>query len=124
MVQLAARALPKGAVRDRYRAEFLAELPGLTHRQQTGYAIGVLSRALALRTAVTSQAHTSGGLDTMTTKTNTRPLLCRLNVHHKWERRTTEDGARFRQCARCGKDDSRQSGPLDRAGFGAGIGGL
>ncbi len=60
----------------------------------------------------------------MTRKTNTRPLLCRLNLHHEWVRRTTEDGARFRQCTRCGKDDSRRSGPMDSAGFGAGIGGL
>jgi hypothetical protein len=121
MVRLAARALPKGAVRDRYRAEFLAELYGLRRWQQTRDAIGVLSCALALRTAVTSQQHLSGGLDNMTSKTKTRPLLCRLNLHHEWKRRTTEDGARFRQCARCRKDDSRGSGPMDSGGFGAGI---
>jgi hypothetical protein len=121
LVRLAARALPTGAVRDRYRAEFLAELCGLTRRQQTRYAIGVLSRAMALRTAVTTPEYLAGGLDTMTSKTSTRPLLCRLNLHHEWKRRTTEDGGRYRQCALCGKDDTRHSGPVDGAGFGVGI---
>jgi hypothetical protein len=124
MVRLATRALPKGAVRDRYRAEFLADLYGLTRWQQTRYALGILSCVRALRTAVTSKENLVRGLDTMTSKTNNRPLFCRLNLHHEWKRRTTEDGAPYRQCVRCGKDDSRRSGPLDSAGFGAGVGGL
>ncbi len=49
----------------------------------------------------------------MKTKTGTRPLLCRLNVHHVWKRRRNEEGGSYRQCARCGKDDHRQNGPMD-----------
>jgi hypothetical protein len=33
-----------------------------------------------------------------------KPLLCRLNMHHKWERRSTEDGKGYLKCTACGKD--------------------
>ena len=33
-----------------------------------------------------------------------KPLLCRLNMHHKWERRSTEDGKGYVKCTACGKD--------------------
>jgi hypothetical protein len=39
----------------------------------------------------------------MTTPSST-PLLCRLNVKHHWVMQSTEDGARFKRCTRCGKD--------------------
>ncbi|MCY7401704.1 MAG: hypothetical protein LH477_12280 [Nocardioides sp.] len=32
------------------------------------------------------------------------PLLYRLGVHHVWRTASTEDGRRYRRCARCGKD--------------------
>src|SRR4051812_38242677 len=47
-VSLAALCLPKGIARERYRAEFLAELPGLTNRQQMRHAAGVLTHAGSL----------------------------------------------------------------------------
>ena len=44
------------------------------------------------------------------------PLLCRLNMHHRWQLRHTEDGGRFRQCRRCGKDRNEPPrGPGDWA---------
>lgn len=51
-VGLAARALPTRADRDRYEAEFLAELHDLPSGAQLRYAAGVLSQTLALRAAL------------------------------------------------------------------------
>ncbi len=133
-VRLAARALPAGAVRERYQAEFLAELHGMTSRAQTRHANEVLSRAWSLRTAVTSHGQLAGGtasgpedegegarFDIMATKTSALPLLCQLNLHHHWRWHSTDDGARYRQCVRCDKDDYRTKGPLDQNGFGVGV---
>jgi hypothetical protein len=120
-VRLAARALPKGAVRDRYSAEFLAELPGLTEGQQTRHAIGVLTHVWALRAAVSSQGQPAGGTDVLTTRTDAIPLLCRLNLHHVWRWFSTDDGSRYRQCVRCDRDDHRTRSPLDQNGFGVGV---
>jgi hypothetical protein len=105
VVKLSARALPRGPVRDRYRDEFLAELHGMSRRRQTRHSVGILSRAWALRVAVEGQGRLAGGTDDVTTQTRTRPLLCRLNLHHVWRMCITEDGARYRRCTRCGKDD-------------------
>lgn len=33
-----------------------------------------------------------------------KSLLCRLNFRHEWHREFTEDGNRYKRCARCGKD--------------------
>jgi hypothetical protein len=38
-----------------------------------------------------------------------KPLLCRLNVRHKWHTESTDDGGRYARCQRCGKDET---GPL------------
>jgi len=35
---------------------------------------------------------------------NGRTLMCRMNLHHVWRTRNTEDGSRYLCCARCGKD--------------------
>ena len=33
------------------------------------------------------------------------PLLCRLNIHHKWQAVTNpEDNHRYTRCVHCGKD--------------------
>ena len=40
----------------------------------------------------------------MSTPTPRKPLLCRLNMRHKWERRSTEDGTGYLKCMACGKD--------------------
>ena len=54
----------------------------------------------------------------------TKPLGCRLNLHHVWERRSTPDGGRYRRCARCGKDKfDGPAGSGDWAGGGSAFGG-
>jgi hypothetical protein len=45
-----------------------------------------------------------------------KPLACRFGWH-KWVRRSTSDGAPFRQCARCGTD-AGESKAAPGAGFG------
>ncbi|WP_167525102.1 hypothetical protein [[Micrococcus luteus] ATCC 49442] len=37
-------------------------------------------------------------------------LLCKKNVRHDWHVETTDDGGRYRQCARCGKYQTGGSG--------------
>ncbi len=32
------------------------------------------------------------------------PLMCRLNLRHRWKVFSTEDGNRWKGCARCGKE--------------------
>ena len=121
-VRVAARAVPDGALRDRYRQELLAELFGMPRGRQVRHSLGVLSHAWALRSALTDQ-HPAKELGMSTPR---RPVLCRLHLHHSWRTRSTEDGGRYRQCVRCGKDQNpRRRGPGDWAGgnFGGGSGG-
>jgi hypothetical protein len=117
LVRLAARALPAGAARNRYRDEFLAELHGLPRRQQIRHARGVLAHAVALRAAVTAEP-LAGGLDVVASTAVRMPLRCRLDLHHDWRTRRNEDGERFRQCTKCGRDQYRGNGPQDESGLG------
>jgi hypothetical protein len=110
-VVTATLVLPRGSSRNRYQQEFLAELHFIdTSAPQLRFSVGILSRAWTLRRALTEE-------NTMLHETLPRaPLLCRLNVHHHWHTETTEDGARYRRCRRCGKDHPGQgSGPGDWA---------
>lgn len=43
------------------------------------------------------------GLDS-TKSARRKPLLCLLNLHHKWRWESAPDGGRYRRCANCGKD--------------------
>jgi len=44
-------------------------------------------------------------------------IFCRLNVHHQWETRSTEDGGRYSRCAWCYKDGTGKWGnPIDPFG--------
>lgn len=118
-VELAVRALPDWHDRLRYRAEFLAELHDLPPAAQLRYAAGVLSQTFALRTALGS-APSRVEEDAMTiTKTRTFFWRCRVLRWHRWVKRSTEDGARYLRCARCGRDRNDTNwGPL-----GVGLGG-
>jgi hypothetical protein len=51
-----------------------------------------------------------------------KPLLCRLNVHHKWVRRLNPEGGDYLQCKACGKDryDVERHDPDIGSGFAAG----
>lgn len=51
-IDLAVRALPSRADRDRYYAEYVAELYGLPPATQLGHVAGFLSQAFALRAAL------------------------------------------------------------------------
>ena len=102
LVELAARMLP-AAHRERYRREFTAELQFIPRANQLRYATQVLSRTWSLRLALTEPAPEVIGESTMK-KASTRPLSCRLHLWHQWRRHFTEDGARYKACAKCGKE--------------------
>jgi hypothetical protein len=76
VVGLAATLQPTASDRQRYRAEFLAELHGRPRGQQLRFAVGVLSRAPALRAA----------LGTHRTEESDMPstLRCRVLRWHRW----------------------------------------
>lgn len=62
--------------------------------------MGALTTTWALRQAVTKEK------DMTTTPTKARkPLLCRLNIHHRWVSEHSPSGGFYRRCAKCGKDD-------------------
>ena len=46
-----------------------------------------------------------------------RPLLCRLNVRHKWHTESTDDGGRYLRCQRCGKDETGPVGDGSNRGM-------
>jgi hypothetical protein len=110
--------LPRGEIRDRYRYEFLAELPGLTRTQQSRHALTVLTHSWALRSAVKTHRSTPPLEVEMSQRTPSDPLLCRTNLHHRWVEQKNADGESYLRCSRCGKDrydveppDGPRSGP-------------
>jgi len=56
-----------------------------------------------------------------------KPLLCRLNLHHRWRPERSPDGEWYRRCANCGKEDpgsfTEKTVDLIGPGGGCGIGG-
>ena len=113
-VRLAAVVLPSSDLRDRYRHEFVAELYGMGRAHQMTYATRVLLSAWTLRRAITTSPHERVAEESgMTTNEAPAPFRCRFNLRHRWVYRWTEEGVRYRQCARCGKDDHRSNGPAD-----------
>ncbi len=107
IIELAARMLPSSH-RDRYCYEFTAELHFLPRDEQLRYALQVLSRAWALRAALSAPASASIGETTMT-EVAARPLHCRLHLWHHWRTCHAEDGHRYKACAQCGKEIARSS---------------
>jgi len=95
-------ALPRGAVRNRYRQELLAELHASAPQDRTGYTVGVVTHAWGLRRAVKDDEPVA-----KETTMRTKPLTCRLNLHHVWHTYSTDDGTRYLKCARCGKEYTR-----------------
>jgi hypothetical protein len=106
IVWAATRVLPHGPARDRYRQEFLAELHGLGRARQVRHAFGVLSRSWALRVAVNTPSDAVAADMEIVFPRRRGPLSCRLNLGHQWTTVRTEDGGRYRQCQRCGKDET------------------
>jgi hypothetical protein len=98
-IGLAVLALPRRADRERYAAEFLAELHHLSPPDQLRHTAGVLSRAVALRAAL------AGSPSSEEEPMSRVPFWrCRVFHWHDWARRSTSDGGRYEQCRRCGKD--------------------
>ena len=103
-VGLTARVLPSLADRERYRAEFLAELHELPPAGQLRYAAGVVSQAFALGAAL-GNVRSLVEEDAMTRTTHPVPFWrCRVLRLHRWVRHSTEDGGRFEACSHCGED--------------------
>ena len=49
---------------------------------------------------------------------STKPLLCRLNLHHRWHVERNPMGEPYRRCLKCGKDATGNQGPPpDAAAF-------
>jgi hypothetical protein len=107
-VELAARVLP-AEHRARYGLEFIAELYGMPKAQQRRHSARVLTSAWALRAALEAAPGTNG--ETAMTSIR-KPLTCRLNLHHRWRWLSTEDGGRYVQCEKCGKDRDRSGSHL------------
>lgn len=116
LVRVAARLLPAGELRERYRQEFQAELHALRSGAQLRYSLGVLTHVLALRMAV--------GGDRVTLETagfgKHRPLLCRLHLHH-FEPCHNPDGEFYLRCRRCGTDRDDPHGRSDDTNIGGNI---
>lgn len=110
VVRLSTGVLPAGEVRHRYRQELLAEMYSMSRAEQTAHTLSVMTHALSLRAAVTSDERPAEE-----TEMNRHPITCRMNLHHVWHTESTEDGVRYRRCVRCGKDDD--SGPPNPNGM-------
>jgi hypothetical protein len=102
VVELALRVLPQGDVRHRYERELVAELYGLDRGRQARYVLGVLVSVWSLRAAVTAEQYTLRE-EAMGHVIHRRPLLCRVNLYHRWRTGNTEDGSIYQYCDRCGK---------------------
>jgi hypothetical protein len=105
LADLAAVLLPSWS-RDRYAAEFHAELAELGPAARWAHASGLLLTAPLLRiTVVRAQALAAGFHPT---------IGCLTGVRHRWRATWNEDGERYQRCRRCGADHTpSRSGPLD-----------
>ena len=111
-IEIAVRALPTRADRERYYREFVAELYDLPPGTQLRHVTGFLSQAFALRAAlgaspspVEEQAMSQG-----------RKLLCHVLRRHHYKWYSTEDGSRYRACAYCHRESPGNQGPPILAG--------
>ena len=98
VTRAALHAIPPGGARDRWQQELISELYGLSSRQQVRHTLGVVTRAPALRAAVTDRDRI------IEENIMRKPIRCRLHLH-KFLVASTEDGSRFLRCRRCGKED-------------------
>ena len=111
LVAISVRALPAGAVRDRYHEEFLAELHHLPRPRQAEHALQILTHAAALRAATAGHAEPAPK-ETVMSHHHFVPISCRLNLFHSWRTRSTDDGGLYLQCHLCGKDRTGDDRPL------------
>jgi hypothetical protein len=103
-VAVAVAALRTAEDRERYRAEFLAELFDLSPREQLRHMSGVLATIVALRAAL-GRSPSPIAEDAMTLSIPpVRSWRCRVLRWHSWVLRSTDDGGLYHLCARCGLD--------------------
>jgi hypothetical protein len=95
----ALHVIPPGPARVRWQHELVSELYGLSSREQARHTLGVITRVPALRAAVTDRERIIEE-DVMR-----KPVRCRLSFH-QYRVASTEDGARFLRCRRCGREDT------------------
>lgn len=95
MVGIAVEALP-AEHRNRYQAEFLAELSFVPEHEQTRYALRVMAGSVALRTALLDQPRPIEEVIIMG-----KPMRCRLRLHAWRVRRNEEDATPYELCVRC-----------------------
>ena len=116
-IDLAVRALPSRADRDRYYAEYVAELYGLPPATQLGHVAGFLSQAFALRAALGDSRAPIEERAVDQTPSLGRRILCRAFRHHDWHTCSTADGGLYLSCRVCHRDHTDRLGP--GAHFGA-----
>ena len=95
--------LPAGAVRERYRREFVADLNDLDRSGRSRYVMGVVSRCLALRWAVRGSSRRTA-LAPERIIVPRKPVLCRFAIHHRWRVTRNPDGEPYQHCIGCGAD--------------------
>lgn len=109
LIHTAVHLLPPGPTRVRYDRELIAELYDMPLDRQFRHALAVVGTMGALRTAIAGQPAPAVGSATVTAPHV--PLICRLNIRHRWRREHTGDGGLYWRCVRCGKDwDERAPG--------------
>jgi hypothetical protein len=116
-IDLAVRPLPTRADRERYYAEFVAELYGLPPGRQLRHLAGFLSEAFALRAALGASRSPTEERAMDRTPSRGRRILCRAFRHHDWHTCSAEDGGRYLSCRVCHRDRVDRIGP--GAHFGA-----
>jgi hypothetical protein len=116
-IDLAVCGLPTRADRERYYAEFVAELYGLSPADQLRHVAGFLSQAFALRAALGDSRAPIEERAVNETPSLRRRFLCRALRHHDWHGWSTEDGGRYQSCTVCHRDRVERLGP--GAHFGA-----
>jgi hypothetical protein len=103
-VDVAVAALRTAEDRERYRAEFLAELADLRPGQQLRHIAGLLATSLALRAALGASPSPTAE-DVMALPIPAVPSWrCKVLRWHSWVLRSTEDGGLYHLCAHCGQD--------------------
>ena len=74
----------------------------MNRRRQIRHAMGAASQVLFLRAAIHHNAQSAW--EEIVGPRPRRSWLCRLNLRHHWEWRSTGEGGRYQACARCDKE--------------------
>jgi hypothetical protein len=108
-VAVAVRTVPRRADRERFSAEYVAELYGQPAAVQVRLVTGFLSQAFALRAALGASPSPIEERQ-MPTMSHGRKFLCHVVHRHHYKWSSTEDGNRYRACTYCHKESPGNSG--------------